>query len=451
MMRHPLYTSSFSIMRKRILPTVAFVLVLTLVIFGVSRFLERKVSRDRYTDYIQSEEPLDVMFFGSSHAYYTWIPMVLWNEYGIASYNMGNPTERISTTYWTMKQAFNEHTPQVAIVDLYVINEVSQKVDWYAEFVHDAWDCFPLSVDKVKAAIDVFEEKENTIETLFPFGMYHSRWNDITSEDFLKGTKRSKGITVNEFTEVVSFESPTLIDDVADVSEMGVGPDYLSRIMDLCDEKNVELIFVYTPHIASEDGQRAVNWVKEMASQRDVEVLDLVREDIVDYAIDMEDDSHLNSSGAQKTTKFLGNYLVNNCNLEDHRQDLTYSSWADASIKYSMLRDEAIAKSDKRENLFVQLNDTEISTAVFMTPDSDWQNDDWIQKLISNIYECEKKELDPGATQLITAWGTISIPDELIGQVCEAIVVYDNNLQKIVLCRLFALSEIRDVEILAYP
>lgn len=450
MMRHPLYTSSFSVMRKKILTTVAFVIVLILVLFEVSRFLERKVSRDRYTDYIQSDELLDVMFFGSSHAYYTWNPMVLWNEYGIASYNMGNPTERISTTYWTMKQAFNEHTPKVAVVDLYVINEVSQKVDWYAEFVHDAWDCFPLSVDKVKASIDVFEERDNTIETLFPFGMYHSRWNDITSDDFLKGSKRSKGITVNEFTEIVSFESPVLVDDVSDISEIGVGPDYLSRIMDLCDDKNVELIFVYTPHIASEDGQKAVNWVKEMASQRGVDVLDLVREDIVDYSIDMEDDSHLNSSGAQKTTKFLGNYLVQQYSMEDHRQDINYSSWADDSIKYSMLRDEAIAKSDKKENLFVQLNDSEISTVVFMKPDSDWKNDEWMQKLIGNVYDCERKELDPNASQLVTQWGPISIPDDLIGQVWEAVVVYDNNLQKFVLCRLYAPSEIRDVEILAY-
>lgn len=53
-----------------------------------------------------SVEPntMDVLFFGTSMAYCTFNPAVLWNDQGIASYNLGKQQQGISLTYYTMRR-----------------------------------------------------------------------------------------------------------------------------------------------------------------------------------------------------------------------------------------------------------------------------------------------------------------------------------------------------------
>ena len=43
---------------------------------------------------------------------------------------------------------------------------------------------------------------------------------------------------------------------------------------------------------------------------------------------------HLNLSGAEKVTKYLGKYLAENENLTDHRLEEAYRSWIQESAEY---------------------------------------------------------------------------------------------------------------------
>ena len=65
------------------------------------------------------------------------------------------------------------------------------------------------------------------------------------------------------------------------------------------------------------------------------EILNMQNMNLIDYAIDWYDDgSHLNPSGALRTTACMGSFLQNQLGLVDHRQDAAYSVWYDDYAAY---------------------------------------------------------------------------------------------------------------------
>ena len=47
-----------------------------------------------------------------------------------------------------------------------------------------------------------------------------------------------------------------------------------------------------------------------------------------------KDGDHLNLFGTRKMTVYIGDYLRDNCDLTDHREDPAYKSWADQLAAY---------------------------------------------------------------------------------------------------------------------
>ncbi|MDD6581027.1 MAG: hypothetical protein PUE89_09005, partial [Lachnospiraceae bacterium] len=67
----------------------------------------------------------------------------------------------------------------------------------------------------------------------------------------------------------------------------------------------------------------------------------------IDFSTDMAEKVHLNFSGTKKLTEYLGNYIVNNYDIPDHRGDAKYSSWdIDAKIN----RENRINAQNNEEN-----------------------------------------------------------------------------------------------------
>ena len=58
--------------------------------------------------------------------------------------------------------------------------------------------------------------------------------------------------------------------------------------------------------------------------------IDFTKENIIDFETDLHStghNTHVNFSGAEKFTHYVGNILVNNYDLTDHREDSLYSKW----------------------------------------------------------------------------------------------------------------------------
>ena len=109
-----------SINIKNVIINILFVILLVLAICGTSFVLEDKSIINKNKDFFNQDEDFDVLFFGSSHSELFFNPMILWKQYGIVSYNFGNPEEGIPVSYWLMKNAIEIHKPKIIVFDNFI-------------------------------------------------------------------------------------------------------------------------------------------------------------------------------------------------------------------------------------------------------------------------------------------------------------------------------------------
>ena len=171
---------------KRIIGTVAFLLILTGTVIGLMNITARKDSREHFAGFYESKEEFDVLFLGSSQMYRSVYPMELWDEYGITSYNMGASASLLPENYWIKKNASLYHKPHLVVVDTRGVN-INGKTPADRAKIHEALDTMPLTKTKIEAVEDLIDTKEARWEYFFPFSVFHNRWEELNKNDSESG------------------------------------------------------------------------------------------------------------------------------------------------------------------------------------------------------------------------------------------------------------------------
>ena len=80
---------------KLIIRFLAFCAVLFVLLSSATQVLMMKNSEKKLKRFFDKREDFDVLFTGISHMQMGVSPMELWNEYGIASFNLAQSFERL--------------------------------------------------------------------------------------------------------------------------------------------------------------------------------------------------------------------------------------------------------------------------------------------------------------------------------------------------------------------
>ncbi len=91
--------------------------------------------------------------------------------------------------------------------------------------------------------------------------------------------------------------------------------EYLDKIVSLCQEKDIKLIFLYAPFSLDKDSYNNNYTVKCYAEERGIDYIDatLLTEQLgLDFKTDFYDSGHLNYTGSVKLSQYLAQYLVDN-------------------------------------------------------------------------------------------------------------------------------------------
>lgn len=286
--------------------------------------------------YKLEKDSVDVLFIGSSHAMTSFNPQVLYNEYGITSYNLASPQQSVFTTYYWLREALKYQSPKVLVLET---NTFHKYTDAY---VYNYFNCSETSLRK---AFDVMkpsplkmelarkiEEKDPSQSWLSYFLMnirYHSRWTDLGEFDYSKRALSEhgavKGFIINSGSNKDgkdTFFTTGNLDSVTAEPMVEVTQDYLGKIADLCKENGIELIFVKIPSAESIERYKAT---KECADRYGVPFYDFNEEarykEIGYSANDLY--GHPNYIGAEKITRFMGELLLNTYHIGS-REDSSY-------------------------------------------------------------------------------------------------------------------------------
>ena len=102
----------------RLIQTLVFCLLLLAVLSHASGVLERKESRNKFGPFFEQKENFDVLFLGNSHMVNGVFPMELWNQHGIAAYNIAGYGNTLPVSYWAMRNAFDYASPRLMVIDI---------------------------------------------------------------------------------------------------------------------------------------------------------------------------------------------------------------------------------------------------------------------------------------------------------------------------------------------
>ncbi|MBQ9662838.1 MAG: hypothetical protein IJV40_06775 [Oscillospiraceae bacterium] len=355
---------------SRVLAVILTLLLLLTALFGLSELVKRKSSYIQYADFFDEEQNFDVLFLGTSHMLDAVYPMELWKDHGFLSYNFGGNANALATTYWAAQMALEYTTPSVLVVDCFDITEEAKTSRNSFSYVHLSLDAFPISRTKIRAVQDLLhdeeverliaeeklineanvaligqEEERDPITLLWPFSVYHNRWSSLGRSDFRPPRNVQKGAET-----MVGVYKPAEMKQVPANEKLErdtVSIAYLERLITDCQARGIEVLLTYLPFTADETEQLEAHRLYDIAEKYGVDYLNFLDLNVVDEQTDCFDHSHLNCSGAEKVTAYLGDYLTSHYELPDHRDDPAYASWYEDYERYRAFQHSLLQEQDQ--------------------------------------------------------------------------------------------------------
>ena len=276
--------------------------------------------------YAEEKNSLDFVFVGSSQMFTSVVPAVLWEEYGITSYDFGANEQPMYLSYYYIKEALNYQQPKAIVLEV----SYCKGLDYTHEGVHHInLDDLKMGPVKLEAIFDIIPEGERW-PYIFELAKYHDTWPDLNKDTFkyLVADKHNpyKGYTpsVEGFADGGVFnEEIGKITERAELPEFSV--NYMEKIIALCEEKGVDLVFLKTPndHI---DNQPYYNAVADLAEEHEIEYLNLNGE--------MAGQLHNHVFHAETITKRIGEWLLSLYEVEDKRDKEEYARWHEDADYY---------------------------------------------------------------------------------------------------------------------
>ena len=310
---------------KIILVLLVFCLVLSAVtILLQPKYMTDLVEGSMLSQYYRESGNHDVIFIGDCEVYANFTPMEMYREQGITAYVRGSSQQLIWQSYYVLKETLEYEIPKVVVLNVNAMR--------YSEPVSEAFhrltiDKMRWSDEKVGIIRASMMEEETFLSYVFPILRYHSRFDELTKEDFqyFLRTKDNtwNGHLVNQ--KVLPVESLPTKRVLADYAFGDICWDYLEQMRQLCEDNGVELILIKAPSVYPYWYEEYDAQIQEYADKNGLafyNFLDYVEQIGIDYQLDTYDEGlHLNLSGATKLSKFFANILAREHGIPDHRAD----------------------------------------------------------------------------------------------------------------------------------
>ena len=269
----------------------------------------------------------DVIFVGDCEIFESFIPAILWEEYGISSYLRGGAQQLVWHSYSMLEDALRYETPKAVVFNVYALCYGEPQKEAYNRMALDGMEWSPVKVEAIKASMTA---EEHFIDYVFPFLRFHSRWSELTAEDLRYAYAEKPLVSDSGYlmqTGIVPVDPDNVFTPtpLLDPNLPKTAMDYLDKMRTLCADKGIELILIKAP-----TNFWRYHWYDEWDRQITdyAEAYDLTYYNLIPKAtemgLDMTTDTydagaHLNVYGAEKLTRYFGEILARDHAIPDRR------------------------------------------------------------------------------------------------------------------------------------
>lgn len=357
------------VLRKRAFKVIAFIFVVLLLLQVVSSILLcTSTSAEMHIKgfYKEPKNTIDVALIGSSEVYADFSSPLAYRDYGFTSYGLcydGAP----ASMYSSMLDVYLERQdPQVVVIELNGF--FYGKDNMYSEARIRKWtDNMKKDHNWVKV-IKQNVDKEERLNYYIPLLKYHSNWSE-PSEIAASLYFRIR-MHMQDISKMKSFGTKTLCSekiitkrkDSRPMTEQG--REQLYNMLSYCEDNGIEnVLFLWSPHLVpmNNDSDEEIRMIVEQHGYKYLNCDKLFDDIGIDKTTDFYNSEHLNVFGNEKFTKYLGEYINENFDMDISHSDKVKKQWQECvsytEDVYSIMRERTESNEGLPYNEFTDYSD----------------------------------------------------------------------------------------------
>lgn len=355
---------------KYVIRIIAFFLVTTAVVLLAANIMQVNNARDvagMYGFDKEEENSLDVVLIGPSQVYASYYAPLAYKEYGYTSYPIATSAMAGSLYKYAVKQAQERQDPQLYIIELsgfYYKEQRNEPI--MRKYLDNISTYSPSRLEAIENLVD----EEDRLSFYIPFIKYHNNLQNIKScfmvfKDKLTINARGYSLFKNFSTNDGIFD--TTAKDAKKKSDNSLTDEsmmYLEDLLKYLNDSNIQnVVFASFPdeytRKYTDSFDEAVKKIEDAGYV--YEDFYKIRDEIgIDPKTDYYNIGHMNINGAEKMTRFLGEYITTNYDINmEHSQSVSdewehCASETDKVIKLAKDRLRKVKEYDEGKQAYVE-------------------------------------------------------------------------------------------------
>lgn len=281
--------------------------------------------------YRQDEDTVDVLVLGTSVAYAGVNTNVLWEEHGIAAYDLCGAEQPFWISYFYLEEALKTQSPRLILVDAKAAIYQQDHTNPGRTILSTYGIRDPLTRLRAIAACVPMEDVPGYA---LAFPQLHSFYPNVTAESFTlppdNGGRGADWKGYIESTDVERHQRPSLVRTDTQKPLHPRQKEYFEKMLDLAAERDIPVLVAALPTPDYAFDHMYYNALQAVAEEHGalwVDYNDPDRRYGLLYASDFADWQHLNVKGSVTLSRQLGKDLDAWFDLPDRRGDAAYESY----------------------------------------------------------------------------------------------------------------------------
>lgn len=328
--------------------------------FHCYSFPKNYISRSYEAFYDEPENLVDGVVFGTSVVANGWSAPVAWQEYGMPVYQLGGTVQPFGPLPQLIDFVRSRQDIKYVIIDIHALRantimksvrpENTLRVSSSLHFGTHRYKVLASSLAYAQRVYDFYGMPKkpehiihpDDISNYIPFINFHNRWTD--------GLEKADYISVpSEYKGALDDRSAFAVEDVTGLMDLwetkpaqadAFQKEILEEFFRYLQESGIPVLFINYPSFNTRKELRQLKAISQYIKDRGFPMIDMCSPQMLgeiglDTHSDFRDESHLNSIGAYKATRYLCSYIKEHYYYKDHRGEPSYGSWDKAVTDYA--------------------------------------------------------------------------------------------------------------------